>query len=117
MLELPAGLSGDLAGAEDEERVQAAARELEEETGYAARSWTYLGEGPVSAGLTDEVIAFFVARGLTRVGPGGGDASEDIETFEVPLSGLRGFLAERAAAGVLVDPKIAAALWLAGVPG
>src|SRR5699024_2459270 len=35
-IELPAGLVGDIAGAEDESLATAAARELEEETGYRA---------------------------------------------------------------------------------
>lgn len=115
VIELPAGLSGDIAGAEDEERIQAAARELEEETGYAARAWALLGDSPVSAGLTDETITFFLARGLVRVGPGGGDASEDIQVHEVPLRELRSWLDRREAEGRLVDAKIGAALWRAGL--
>lgn len=115
VLELPAGLAGDIAGAEDEELVAAAARELEEETGYAAREWRVFGEAPVSAGLTDETVTFFLARGLTRIGPGGGDASEDIEVLEVPLDDLRALLDAKEAAGVYVDPKIGAMLWRADV--
>lgn len=115
VLELPAGLAGDIAGAEDEALISAAARELEEETGYAARAWVVLGESPVSAGLTDETVTFFLARGLTRVGPGGGDASEDIQVVEVPLREMRNFLDQRAKTGVLIDSKIGAALWRAGL--
>jgi len=40
VVELPAGLAGDIAGLEDEPLVEAAKRELLEETGYAAKQWT-----------------------------------------------------------------------------
>ncbi|MEZ4317430.1 MAG: NUDIX hydrolase [Myxococcota bacterium] len=115
VLELPAGLSGDIAGAEDEALVTAAARELMEETGFEGSQWEVLGEAPVSAGLTDETVMFFAARGLTRTGPGGGDESEDIEVHLVPLSTLREFLKSRAASGVKIDAKIGGGLWMAGL--
>ncbi|MCB9677211.1 MAG: NUDIX hydrolase [Alphaproteobacteria bacterium] len=113
VLELPAGLAGDLAGAEDEALVTAAARELLEETGYEASDWVVLGEAPVSAGLSDETVMFFLARGLRKVGPGGGDESEDIEVFEVPRAELRKFIAARQAYGTKVDAKIGGGLWMA----
>ena len=56
VVELPAGLAGDIQGAEHEALVEAAKRELMEETGYAARSWTELGSSYSSPGLTDESI-------------------------------------------------------------
>src|SRR6476620_3714190 len=52
VIELPAGLAGDLAGAEQEPLVEAAKRELLEETGYTAREWTELICGYSSPGLT-----------------------------------------------------------------
>lgn len=116
VLEIPAGLSGDIAGAENEDLIIAAARELMEETGYEATDWTVLGEAPVSAGLTNETVMFFRARGLTKTGPGGGDASEDIEVVEVPLAELRDFLEAKRASGVLVEAKIGGGIWMAGVP-
>ncbi len=114
VLELPAGLAGDLAGAEDEQMVSAAARELHEETGYEATSWRVLGERPVTAGLTDETVVFFEATGLTRTGPGGGDATEDIEVFTVPLAELRTFLESREAYGTKIDAKIGGGIWMTG---
>lgn len=113
VLELPAGLAGDLVGAEDEPLVEAARRELVEETGYAASVWVDLGASPVSAGLTDETVRFFLASGLERVGPGGGDASEDIEVHRVTSVGLRAFLESKREAGVQIDAKIGGGLWLA----
>ena len=113
VIEIPAGLAGDIAGAESEAFETAARRELLEETGYAAASMRELQTGPSSAGLTDEVITFFEATGLTKEGDGGGDESESITVHKIPRADLRAWLAEQAASGKLIDPKIAAALWMA----
>ena len=107
-IELPAGLVGDDDAAEGLE--VAARRELEEETGFEARHWTYLYEGASSAGLTPETIHLFLATGLRRVGPGGGDASEDIMVHVVPLEGIEAWLAGRQRAGCCVDIKLFGAL-------
>jgi ADP-ribose pyrophosphatase len=113
VIELPAGLVGDVDAAESLE--VAASRELVEETGFSARELAPVGAGPIAVGVSDEVVSFFHARHLTRVGAGGGDDSEEITTHEVPLGELRRFLTGRAAAGLAVDPKIYAGLFLAGV--
>jgi ADP-ribose pyrophosphatase len=113
VIELPAGLVGDVDA--HEPLVTAASRELIEETGFAAREMVPIGAGPIAVGVSDEVISFFHALDPTRVGPGGGDASEEITVHEVALSELRSFLAGRAAAGLAVDPKIYSGLFLAGV--
>jgi ADP-ribose pyrophosphatase len=114
-IELPAGLVGDHDGHGAESLVDAGARELEEETGYAAAELVPLGSGPVAVGMSDEIISFFQARGLRRVGPGGGVDGEDIIVHEVPLRDLRAFLVEKERAGLAVDPKIYAGLFMAGV--
>ena len=114
VVELPAGLVGDVAGREAESLATAAHRELVEETGFEARELVAIGAGPIAVGMSDEEVTFFEARGLTRVGPGGGDDSEDITVHVVPLAGLRVFLAERQSAGLAVDPKIYAGLFLVG---
>ncbi len=106
VLELPAGLSGDIAGEEAESLVTAAQRELLEETGYEAQEVRLLTEGPSSAGLTDEMISFFLMTGLTKTGEGGGDASEDIIVHEVPLTAMPKWLEEHRQAGWAIDPKI-----------
>ncbi|HXT96135.1 MAG TPA: NUDIX hydrolase [Polyangia bacterium] len=113
VIELPAGLVGDVEAGET--LPVAASRELAEETGFSAREMLPVGAGPIAVGVSDEVVSFFHARGLTQVGPGGGDASESIVVHPVPLGGLRAFLAARAADGLAVDPKIYAGLFLAGV--
>lgn len=112
VIELPAGLVGDIDAGES--LIVAAERELIEETGFAAREMVALAEGPIAVGVSDETISFFQARQLARVGAGGGDASEQITTHEVPLGELRRFLAGRAATGLAVDPKIYAGLFLVG---
>lgn len=101
VIELPAGLSGDIVGAEDEALLDAAKRELLEETGYAAARWTELLNGYSSPGLTDESITLFLAEGLRREGPGGGDASEQITVHEVPLDEVLNWLRDRGAAADL----------------
>lgn len=112
VIELPAGLAGDEPGAEEEELVEAARRELLEETGYAAESFTRLFAGPPSAGLSSEVLTFFRAEGLKKVGTGGGDESEDIQIHEVPLGDLETWLnRRREVENILVDPKVYAGLY------
>ncbi len=106
VIELPAGLSGDIAGEEAESLATAAQRELLEETGYEAQEVRLLTEGPSSAGLTDEMISFFLMTGLTKTGAGGGDASEDILVHEVPLAAMPEWLEERRQSGWAIDPKI-----------
>ena len=71
---------------------------------------------PSSAGMSDEVISFVLATGLTRVGPGGGDDSEDIEVHVVTLPEVDGWLTGQQSAGKPLDPKIYAALyWLQSI--
>ena len=111
VIELPAGMVGDVEAGET--LAAAAGRELIEETGFAAREMVLLAAGPVAVGMSDEIVSFFQARGMTRVGPGGGDETEDITVHEVPLPEVRRFLAAKLAEGRHVDPKIYAGLFLA----
>src|SRR5262249_43699134 len=110
VIELPAGLAGDIAGAEDESLLEAAQRELLEETGYTAQRWTQLIEGYTSPGLTDESIVLFLAEGLTKTGAGGGDEGESITIHEVPLNNVLQWLAEH---GYSADLKLLAGIYAA----
>ena len=93
----------------------AAGRELEEETGYSAESFERLTEGPPSAGLSSELVVFVRANGLKKISAGGGDGTENITVHEVALSGLTGWLQQREAEGLWVDPKVwAGAFFAAG---
>jgi len=113
VIEIPAGLAGDIPYQEDEPLVTAAKRELKEETGYVAERWTKLTEGPSSAGLTNEMITFFYATGMTRINEGGGDHTEDIKVHFVDRGDVIDWCQRREAEGLLVDFKIYAALYLA----
>jgi len=110
-IELPAGLVGDVRGSEDEPFERAAERELEEETGFRAARWAPLLETPSSVGLSSEMLTYFRATGLTRVGPGGGDETEDITVHLVPLGQVRAFLHAKMAAGLAIDPKVFVGLY------
>ena len=101
----------------DESILEAARRELIEETGFAAHSLEPIMDCPSSAGMTDEIVSFIRAGGLERVGPGGGDDSEDIEVHAVPLAEIDGWLEERHRRGIPLDPKIFAALYWLGRSG
>jgi len=113
VVELPAGLAGDVPGSAHEELAEAARRELLEETGYQADELEYLIEGPSSAGLADEVYAMFLARNARQVAPGGGDEAEQIQVHVVPMDEADRWLDERRAEGRMVDPKVYAGLYFA----
>ena len=110
-IEMPAGLVGDIAGQDDESALLAARRELEEETGYRCGRMEFVHEGPSSSGMSTEMIAFARAWDLVKVGPGGGDESEDIIVHEVPRTEAGAWLFARAAQGYSIDPKLFAGLW------
>ena len=103
-LELPAGLVGDET--EGEEAGIAAARELEEETGYRPERVVDLGRFYASPGMSSEGFTLLRAEGLTKVGEGGGVPGEDIVVHRVPLASLPAFVAERRAAGTQMDVKL-----------
>lgn len=112
VIELPAGLAGDLADAADEPLEAAAARELEEETGWSPRDLRRVITSPNTAGAAAEVATLFVARDLVKIGDGGGDGSEAITVHAVPFDEVPGWIERRAAEGALIDAKVLSALWL-----
>ncbi len=111
VIELCAGLAGDLPEYEGESLEDAARRELIEECGYDATTFEWLTEGPPAQGVCDEYLTFFKATGLTRVSEGGGDDSEDIIVHHVPIADVRSWLENRRKTGTLIDPKIFTALY------
>ncbi len=111
VIEIPAGLAGDIAGSEDEALEIAAQRELMEETGYEAKRWTRLTEGAVSAGITSEIVTLFRADDVSRTGNGGGDGSEDIDVHLIPVDQVHAWIQEREKTGAIVDFKVYAGLF------
>ena len=104
-IELPAGLVGD-EGDADEDASVAAARELEEETGYHAAMIEALGEFYSSPGMVSESFTLFRATGLRRVAAGGGIDGEDIIVHRVALAEVEQFLAAARADGKAIDVKL-----------
>lgn len=109
-LELPAGLVGDDDSPAGEPAAEAALRELEEETGYRARSMVELGDFYSSPGMVSESFWLFRAQGLTRVHDGGGVEGEDIIVHRVPMARIADYVAERRAEGMAIDVKLLIAL-------
>lgn len=69
---------------EGEEPLQAARRELMEETGLTARNWDRLGEAYLSNSVADEYAVWFLATGLVP-GEQQPDGTEVVEVRRVPL--------------------------------
>ena len=105
-IELPAGLIGDDDGSEDEDATAAAARELEEETGYHAGRMEVLGEFFSSPGMVSESFTLLRAYDLTRVGDGGGTEHEDIVVHRVPLAQICDAIAGWRRQGYGIDVKV-----------
>jgi ADP-ribose pyrophosphatase len=103
-LELPAGLVGD--DSEGEAAEIAAARELEEETGYRPGRIESLGEYFSSPGMVSESFTLVRAYDLTRVGDGGGIEGEGIIVHRVKLAEVPEFVAECRARGLAIDVKL-----------
>lgn len=70
--------------AEDEDPLEAAKRELEEETGLRARHWQKLGEAHLSNSVSDESAIWFVATALTQ-GEHRPEGTEQLQVRRVPL--------------------------------
>ncbi len=109
-IEMPAGLVGD-DHAEDT-LVDAARRELIEETGWSAGRVEVLLTGPTSAGMSNERIAFVRARELVRVGEGGGVDDENIIVHAIPRLDAPAWLMRKHAEGFELDLKLWAGLWM-----
>lgn len=112
VIEIPAGLVGDDHEATGEADLEAARRELLEETGYTAERWRSIVTCASSAGLTDECIHFFRADGLTKSAEGGGVDGERIHVVLVARSRIHAWIQERIREGLAVDAKVYSALAL-----
>ena len=101
LLEIPAGK----LDSKDEDRLEAARRELREETGLTAGSWTHLNDLLTTVGFCDERISIFLARDLTA-----GDCDPDDDEFlnlvKLPLDEAVGMVMR----GEICDAKTVSAL-------
>ena len=77
--EIPEG-----GGGLDESPLEAARRELAEETGFRAGSWRELGRAALSNSVTDELAVFFIATEL-RSGAAAPEGTEELQTRWVPF--------------------------------
>jgi len=102
LLELPAG---KLEKGEDPR--ECGIRELEEETGYKAKNFDYLGKIVTTPGFTNEYIYFYKATKLYN-GKIGGDEDEFIKVHYYKLSELK----EKIKNGEIIDGKTVAAMSL-----
>ena len=79
-LEIPGGM------VEESDPRGAAARELEEETGYRARSWRQLGVLHPNPAFLSNRLTVFLASDLERIGEPAGDGGEEIELETAALA-------------------------------
>ncbi|MEE0944142.1 MAG: NUDIX hydrolase [Clostridia bacterium] len=79
LLEIPAGKLD-----KNEDIEVCGRRELEEETGYIAKKFEYLGECYPSVGYTNEIIRIFLATGLSKTSQNLDD-DEFLNVYKLPI--------------------------------
>ncbi|MDN6293237.1 MAG: NUDIX hydrolase [Alkalibacterium sp.] len=78
-IEIPAGLKDE----SDENSMETAKRELEEETGYNAKSWKFVTSFYSTPGFTDEFLEIYEATDLFQIeDPLSPDEDENIEVIK-----------------------------------
>ena len=113
VIDLPAGLSGDVVGEEDEAEAVSALRELVEETGYTAKRLKQVARCPTTPGLASEVVTYFLARNAEKIGDGGGVEHEEIVVHTPAIKSIKTWLSRQSKAGKLIDSKVYAGLYFA----
>lgn len=106
VVEFPAGLSD-----KGESLIRAAKRELIEETGYDAEELVFLADGPVSSGMSTEILTVFFAKNAYPASSDikekyPADESENIEIIKTPLSKIYETLEAHRRNGDYIDLKV-----------
>ena len=109
LIEVPAGVLE-----EGEEPTQAAKRELEEETGYVGKKWTYLGKTVESSAKLTNYMHIYLAEDCERVSSQKLDYGEDIEVIEVSLNKAIEMIMNN---GIICNSSIGAILKVARIKG
>lgn len=104
LMEIPAGK----LDRKDEDHLLAAQRELQEETGLTAQSWTHLGDIIPTPGYSDEKIALYLARDLSN-GASHPDDDEFLNVVRIPLREVSAMIMR----GEITDAKTICAVLMA----
>jgi 8-oxo-dGTP pyrophosphatase MutT (NUDIX family) len=106
VIEFPAGLND-----KEESLIEAAKRELIEETGYNAEELIFLADGPVSSGMSTEMLTVFLAKNaypatsdIKEKYPA--DESESIEIIKTPIPKIYETLESHRKNGDYIDLKV-----------
>lgn len=102
LTEIPAGIVE-----KDEEPLEAAKRELQEETGYAGGEWTPLSVEYAQGGVQDNKMYSFYAKGVTPHGQRHLDSTEDINVYLIDKQEVLGMLMN----GEIKQAPLSPALW------
>ncbi len=106
VIEFPAGLND-----KKETLADAARRELIEETGHTSESLEFIAEGPVSSGLSTEILTVFLARDVVPASEEllkryPVDETEEIEVVKAPIVSAYETIEEFRRRGDIADLKI-----------
>lgn len=105
LLEFPAGTVEP-----NEDPAETIKREIEEETGYTAKTWQSLGKFILAPGYSDEYIYAFLARDLEKLAnPPQQDEDEDIEVVLMTAEELEVAISN----GEPIDAKSIASFYMA----